>query len=197
MTRLSWIYVLAEDERQRQFLYRFMASAGFNLRQTSFELSPSGQGSAEQWVRQNYARLTRKCRARNARHSRQSTGMLVMLDADNRSVQERLGELDAELLSENFPGYDSANDSIARLVPKWSIETWILYLSSDGKFKPPLSEDKPYKNSMTPNQWTELIPRASKTLCAWTKPSAALPRNLISSLRHGLEEIPRPLPLGR
>jgi len=197
MTKPSWIFVLAEDERQKQFIYRFLATAGFNLRQMSVELSPSGHGSAEQWVRENFARLARKCRARNARHARLSTGMFMMLDADNRSVRERLGELDAALISENQPTYDSRTDSIARLIPKWSIETWILFLSSNGAANPSISEDEPYKDSKAKDKWTELIPRASETLYAWTRAAGERPGNLLDSLRLGIDEIPRGLPVGR
>jgi len=197
MTKPSWIYVLAEDERQQQFIYRFLATAGFNLRQISFELSPSGQGSAEQWVRANFVRLAKKCRARNARHARPSTSMIVMLDADKRSVTERLGGLDASLIAENLPKYDVTKDSIARLIPKWSIETWILYLSSNGAASPPVREDKPYKESKKSELWSELIPQAAKTLYGWTRPPANRPSNLLDSLQRGLDEIPRALPLGR
>ena len=197
MTKPSWIYVLAEDQRQRQFIYRFLATAGFNLRQISFELSPSGQGSAEQRVRENFPRLARKCRARNARHARPSTGMFVILDADKRSVQERLDELDAALISENQPSYDSERDTIARLIPKWSIETWILYLSSPGMATPSISEDKPYKDTKSEEQWSELIPQASKTLYVWTRTPAELPETMLDSLRLGIQEIPRSLPVRR
>jgi hypothetical protein len=197
MIRPSWIFVLAEDERQKQFIYRFLATAGFNLRQMSVELSPSGHGSAEQWVRENFARLARKCRARNARHARLSTGMFMMLDADNRSVKERMVELDAALISENQPTYDSRTDSIARLIPKWSIETWILYLSTNGAANPSICEDKPYKDTKAKEKWAELIPRASETLYAWTRAAAKRPENLLDSLQRGLDEIPRALPVSR
>jgi hypothetical protein len=197
MTKPSWIYVLVEDERQRQFIYRFLATAGCNLRQISFELSPSGQGSGEQWVRENFARLAKKCRARNARHARESTGMFVMLDADKRSVQQHLSELDAALVAEGQPKHDSTKDAIARLIPKWSIETWILFLVANGASKPLLSEDESYKNSNRPEQWTDLIPQAAKTLFAWTRTGASRPGNLLDSLKCGLDEIPRALLAGR
>ena len=197
MTKPSWIFVLAEDERQRQFIYRFLATEGYNLRQISFELSPSSQGSAEQWVRENFVRLAKKCRARNARHAGQSTGMIVLQDADKRSVRNRLGELDAALVAASQLKYDPSKDTIARLIPKWSIETWILYLASTGAAKQSISEEKPYKDSRNKEQWSELIPQAATTLAEWTRPAAQLPESLIDSLRHGIEEIPRAAPAGR
>jgi hypothetical protein len=194
MTSPSLVLVLAEDQRQRQFIYRFLVHAGVDRRQMRIEVSPSGQGSGEQWVRKNFARQARKCRARNARTS---TGMIVLLDADKLSVQEHLIELDAALIAADEPRYDPSQDTIARLIPKWSIETWILYLSSDGKPKPPVSEDKPYKGSKTEEQWSELIPRASRTFHAWSKATAERPANLLDSLERGLDEVPRALPVRR
>jgi hypothetical protein len=194
MSNPSFIYVLAEDERQRQFIYRFLAKAGYNLRQMRIEVSPSGQGSAEQWVRQNYVRQTKICRARKARAS---TGMFVLMDADDGSVQEHLRELDAALIAEGQPKFNSATDKIARLIPKWSIETWILFLISNGVNTPLLSEDEPYKNSKAEEQWSKLIPDASETFFAWTKAAAKIPNNLLNSLHLALQEIPKVLPARR
>jgi hypothetical protein len=197
MSSPSQVFVLAEDQRQRQFIYRFLVHAGIDRRRVTIEVSPSGLGSGEQWVRKNFARQASKCRARNARNARASTGMIVLLDADRLSVQEHLNELNAALIAADQPRYDPAQDTIARLIPKWSIETWILYLSSDGKPKPPVSEDEPYKRSRTEEQWAELIPQASRTFHAWSKAAVERPVNLLDSLRRGLDEIPRAVPVAR
>lgn len=194
MSSPSLVFVLAEDQRQKQFISRFLTRAGFVPRQMRIEVSPSGQGSAEQWVRKNFARQARICRARNARAS---TGMFVLLDADSGSVQEHLHELDAALIAEEQPKYSSATDKIARLIPKWSIETWILFLNSSGTAQSSFSEDKPYKDSRTSEQWSDLIPTASETLYAWTRTIADRPKKLLDSLQRGLQEIPRALPVAR
>ena len=193
MSSPSLVFILAEDQRQKQFIHRFLTTSGLNSHQMTIEVSPSGQGSAEQWVRKNFARQARKCRARN---TRASTGMFVLLDADSGSVQEHLRELDAALIAEDQPEYNSATDKIARLIPKWSIETWILFLVQNGADNPLVSEDMPCKNSRTPEQWSKLIPNASDTLYKWTKTVAARPKNLLDSLQCALQEIPRALPTG-
>jgi hypothetical protein len=120
-----------------------------------------------------------------------------MMDADNRSVQARFNELDDSLISGSMPKVDAQTDTIARLIPKWSIETWILFLSSNGASDTPLGEDRPYKESRKPEQWTALIPTAAKTLFAWNGSAPTLPENLLDSLRRGLDEIPRALPFAR
>jgi hypothetical protein len=197
MSSPSLVLVLAEDQRQRQFIYRFLVTAGVNPHQMTIEVSPSGQGSAEQWVRKNFARHASKCRARNAKHARASTSMFVILDADKLSVQEHLIELDTALTIASQPKYDAANDTIARLIPKWSVETWILYLSTNGAPTPPLSEDQTYKDSKSTEQWAALVPPASKILVEWTRIAASRPDNLLDSLQRGLIEIPRALPVKR
>src|SRR5271157_1449146 len=126
MSSPSLIYVLVEDQLQRQLIYRFLIRAGINPHQMSFALSPSGRGSAEQWVRENFARQAEKCRARNARAS---TSMFVMLDADTGTIQERLDVLDEALKSTGKKPIDTNRDPIARLIPRRNVETWILCMS--------------------------------------------------------------------
>lgn len=194
MSSPSLVLVLAEDQRQKQFIRRFLIRAGVGPHQMTIEISPSGHGSAEQWVRKSFVRQAAKCRARN---SRASTGMFVLLDADALSVQTHLNELDEALTASNQSKVDATRDRIARLIPKWSIETWILYLASKGGASPVLSEEEPYKNSKTAEQWSELIPQAVATFFEWSRQGDAAPADLIDSLRLGIEETPRALAAGR
>ena len=193
MSKPSWIYALVEDQRHKQLIYRFLDSAGHNSRQMTIEVSPSGQGSAEQWVRENFARQAGKCRVRNARAA---TSMFVMLDADTKTVQERLEALDDALKSAGQKPIDLNRDPIARLIPKRNVETWILVLGLEPT-APPADEEFDYKPTKSAEEWTALVPTAATTLLAWMRPSATLHANLIDSLRRGIREIPRALPPGR
>ncbi len=170
-------------------MHRFLKNVGINPHQMSFELSPSGQGSAEQWVRENFARQAGKCRARN---TRAATGMFIMLDADRHTVQERLQVLDDALVCANQKPIDPSRDCIARLIPKRNVETWIIYLDA-GENAQPVDEQTDYKQTKSPEEWSALIPHASETLSSHIKHPAAIPADLIDSLRHGLREIPRAL----
>jgi hypothetical protein len=119
-----------------------------------------------------------------------------MLDADTKTVQERLGALDEALESAGQRPIDRNQDPIARLIPKRNIETWILVLSLKGAATSvdEVSDYKPMKNA---EEWTALIPAAAVTLFTWTGQPAALPANLIGSLQQGIREIPRALPARR
>lgn len=190
MSRPSLVIVLAEDKLQGQFIYRYLKRAGVRS-YIRLILSPSGRGSAEHWVRKSFVVQVQKCRSRHAK-----TGLFVMLDADRESVAKHFAELDNALAAQSQPKVDPVHDAIARLIPKWSIETWILYLSSEGAIQPPVTEDKPYKKAKSPDGWTKLIPAAANVLFAWTRRGSVAPANLLDPLRSGLQEIPRALPSG-
>lgn len=190
MNSPSLIYVLVEGQRQKQLLYRFLTRAGFGIHQITIEMSPAGRGSAEQWVRENFARQAGKCRARN---SRAATGMLIMIDADICAVQECIDRLDSALIATNQRPVDPSRDRIARLIPKRNVETWILWLSLIDAERRKVDEQMDYKPAKTPEEWSALISPASDALEELTKPGAPLSPALIDSLRSGLQEIPRAL----
>lgn len=190
MSKPSLVIVLAEDQRQRQFIYRFLKNAGIRSDQIRVLISPSGRGSAEQWVRENYAVQVAKCRARTV-HA--DTGMIVLLDADLQSVSERLAGLDSALISAGQNPIDRNRDSIACLIAKRNIETWIFFLATAGLANPRIDEMTDYKQTRNANEWSDLIPTASEKFFAWTRPSAVLPVIIIDSLQRGIDEIPRAL----
>jgi len=185
---------IVEDQRQQQFLYRFLVASGIHPGKIDIELSPPGRGSAKRWVPDNFARKVAACRRRN---SKAGTSLIVMMDADQLTLAKCISYLDTAVESANLAKLDPASDPISRLIPKWSIETWILFVVSNGADDPSLTEDKPYKDAKSPDQWTELIPQAAKILFGWTRTGAELPANLLNSLRLGLQEISRALPVER
>jgi len=191
MSRPSLVIVLAEDQRQRQFIYRFLKKTGIRSDQIRALISPSGRGSAEQWVRENFALQAAKCRARTVRAD---TGMVVLLDADLQSVSERLAALDNALIVAGQNSVDRNHDSIARLITRRNIETWILFLAAADLANSQIDETTDYKQTRNADEWSELIPTASERLFAWTRPRAVLPVNLIDSLQRGIDEILRALP---
>jgi hypothetical protein len=186
--------VIVEDQRQQQFLYRFLVASGIHPRKIEIEQSRPGLGSAKQWVSNRFAWAVETCRRRNAKAA---TSLLVMMDADQLTVLQCIANLDAALVIAKRPKLDPAADRVARLIPKWSVETWIVYLSSRGESSTRISEDSSLKESKSPEQWNELIRSAAETLCKWTRATASRPDNLLDSLQRGLDEIPRALPVSR
>ncbi len=79
------------------------------------------------------------------------------------------------------------DETIARLVPRRNIETWILALNSTA-----VNETDDYKGSIrTDEKWSELISTGAETFYTLTRPNAKIPEDLIESLRYGVGEMRR------
>ncbi len=179
MSKPSLVIVLLEDDHQRMLLYRYLKRCGLAYATTILP-SPSGRGSAEQWVRK---RFIEEVIAYRGRQAKAKTALIVVIDADGHSVQDRLRQLDQTLKDGGKPILDE-NEHVARLVPKRNVETWILCLNENA-----VDEETDYKN--TRSTWGDLIPVAAEALYDWTRPKADLPNRCIDSLRTGVGELSR------
>lgn len=146
-----------------------------------FVESPAGAGSGEQWVRERFLTEVEGYRRRRARAE---TTLIVVVDADDLLVQERLAQLDRRLDEAQADRIRPNEERIARLVPKRNIETWILCLN-----QVPVDEETDYKK--TRNDWTTEIRSGIEKLYNWTRPNAQLPAECVSSLRLGVAELKR------
>ena len=84
------------------------------------------------------------------------------------------------------------NETIARLVPRRNIETWILALNYIS-----VNETEDYKESsrFRHYEWNENTPLASIAFYELTRPNVEKPEGLIASLSHAVEEMRRVLQL--
>lgn len=128
--------------------------------------------------------------------ARMQTWLIAVVDADTGTVAQRLGEMDRGLTQALEPRVRAMriqDETIARLVPRRNIETWILALNTTA-----VNETDDYKGTIKTNEkWSELIPSASETFYTLTRPNADLPANLIDSLRQGIDEMRRVHKLAR
>jgi hypothetical protein len=178
MSKPSLVIVLLEDDHHEMLIYRYLINCGLKRYAIRIHRSPSGQGSAESWVLKRFVEETNVYRSRQAR-----TALIVMVDADTRTVQDRLNQLD-QALTDSGKQTVVETEQIARLIPKRNVETWILCLNEQA-----VDEETDYKR--TDNNWNELIPTASETLCQWTRSQAEPPNHYVSSLRTGVRELKR------
>jgi len=176
------VIVLVEDNRHQQFVWRYLRRCGLEQHTMRFVPYPAGAGSGEHWVRERFAEEVEACRRRRASAE---TALIVLIDADDLSVQERLAQLDRALDDAQADRVRPDAEQIARLVPKRNIETWILSLNDV-----PVDEETDYKR--TRNDWAPLIRSGIETLYNWTRPNAQPPASSISSLRLGVAELKRP-----
>jgi hypothetical protein len=175
------VIILVEDNRHQQFVLRYLRRCGLEHHAMRFVHSPAGAGSGEQWVREQFAVEVKVCRRRRARAE---TALIVLIDADNFSVQERLAQLDRELVDAQTDRIRPDAEKIARLIPKRNIETWILCLHGIL-----VDEEADYKR--TPRDWNALIRSGTETLYGWTRQNAAIGANAIPSLQLAIAELKR------
>jgi hypothetical protein len=178
MSNPSRVFVLVEDERHKALILRYLVECGLQQHEMRIQLSPSGRGSAENWVLKKFALETRTYRSRQARAE---SALVVMIDADTRSVQDRWNQLDQALKDNGEPSV-SRGERIARLVPKRNVEAWILCLNERD-----VNESANYSEAR--EDWNKLIPHAAETLSHWTRPNAEPPNHCIDSLRVGVREL--------
>jgi len=179
MAKPSLVIVLIEDSRQQQLVFRYLRRIGLEPHAMRFVLPTSGSG--EQWVRERFPIEVDAYRRRSARTA---TKLIAVIDADNLTVQDRLGQLDQKLQENAFELIRMEADQVARLVPRRNIETWILCLNGTA-----VDEETDYKR--TRNDWAELIRPAADALYTWSRPNAQVPDHCVPSLRHGIGELRR------
>ncbi len=181
MSNPAEIVVLAEDVRQFRLVRAWVGNRvpSFPMRNIHALPMSNGRGSGEQRVLLQYeiqvlAHLTR--------HARK--WLIVVIDADNLTVQDRLNQL-AQQLRESEDGRVRGSNAdlgqVARIIPKWSIETWILFLNGEN-----VDEDTRYKNEN--REWDQLIKPAALRLSELTA-QANPPEDCVPSLAHGVGEL--------
>lgn len=161
MSKPSLVIIVIEDDHHAMLIRRYLKKRGLEEHQMRIERAPAGEGSAENWVRNKFVKEVAIYRNRQ---TRARTALIVVIDADTYTVQERLRQLDEALGEGGVERIDPARERIARLIPKRNVETWILCLNGNE-----VDEEIDYKH--TRNDWAELIPNAAQTLSEWDRPN--------------------------
>jgi len=184
MSNPAQVTILAEDRRQARLVRAYLRKRHPHLPQKAIKDSPmaGGKGSGAQWVLDRYAIEMKAFLTRRARK-----WLIVVIDADRNTLQERLNDLQQRLEGaedERLRHCDVEREQVARLVPKWSIETWILCLNGHS-----VDEQTQYKSRN--HNWDELIRPAAEQLQHWCAKTEGLPNGCVPCLNHGIEELRR------
>lgn len=177
--KASQVVVLAEDERHQMLVRRYLYRLGYSVHSLRLVELPSARGSGEQWVRDRYAKEVKAYRARSARAL---TALVVVIDADTGDVTRRLRQLNESLDNAALAGR-MIGETIAHLIPKRSIETWILCLSDLN-----VDEINDYRDEAGID---ERIPPAALKLFAWSRPGATISTHCVPSLLAAIPEVQR------
>lgn len=158
--RRAIVVILCEDRQQEVFARHFLQKRGFSG-PFRVEVCPKGEQSGEQYVRERYPN---EVKAYRSKRNHLSIYLVVLIDADNKTVDERLQQLDSALEDDSQPRRQE-DENIAVFVPKRNIETWIHYLKGET-----VDEETAYPK----------LPKESDC-----KPSV---ENLLTQCPHGLDE---------
>ena len=179
MGRPSLVVVLAEDEGHQRFVRNYLYRAGLGAHAIRFLDLPSGRGCGEQWVRDRYANAVKQYRSRAAKAE---SALIVAIDADNGDVGRRVRQLE-DALTEFRLGGRADEESIAHLVPKRNIETWVLFLTGTQ-----VDEDTDYRRR---HEVGDLLPEAGRTFFDHSRSGATLPVDVLPSLLAAFPEARR------
>ncbi|MFP5209160.1 MAG: hypothetical protein ACLGRW_07710 [Acidobacteriota bacterium] len=127
--------------------------------------------------------------------ARKRAWLIVLLDADNHTISQRIAQLDAGLTQATdirLREMNIAEEAIGRLIARRNIETWILALTDVSA-----NETEDYKSRKSPEEWAALVTSASVKLYEWTRPNTELSKSMIESLRRGIHELTHLEQVGR
>lgn len=169
------VEVWCEDLEHRDFANRLLEEVfGLKPRAIRTNTAPRGSGDAKAWVLSQYQRdVLRLCRVKR---KQQRLGFLVIADGDNAGFRGRLRTFN--------PDARDPDDRIALLVPTWSIETWVLWLT-DGA--PRITESVSLKHRLPPTDFRTCL---RKAVAAWRTPKPG-EEQAVPSLDHARGELLR------
>ena len=116
--------VLVEDRALERFVRECLYVLGVHTREIRIVAYPAGRGSAKQWIDREYPIQVEAHRRRRS----ENIALVVGTDADEQTVQQRVLRL-GEVLQETGREARAPQERIALWVPRWNIETWLLFLS--------------------------------------------------------------------
>jgi hypothetical protein len=176
-SRVSKAVLLCEDQEHERLVIAFLKQCGVRspgriLR--SRVASKLKAGGNVGWVLDEFANELRTFRNRQ---KKAESLLIVVIDADNASVEDRRRELNERA---QRAGIDTIGpDEIAVLIPNRHIETWIRALLGDV-----VSEHDDCKTNKAPTK--EELRKAAARLFEWSRPHAAIGSSCVPSLSMAL-----------
>ena len=124
--------ILCEDVQTRSFLQAFLDDQGIGVRKISTNVAPAGDGCGSQYVRKYYSSEVKTLLSKNF----QKLVLIVSMDADNHTPEERKEELRQQLLSDfaddkRYADIEISGECIILWFPRRQIENWIHFLGGE------------------------------------------------------------------
>src|SRR5438874_2421683 len=116
--------LLVEDRALARFVRDCLLEMGAHPREIRVLPFPVGRGSGKLWIDREYPIQVQAHRRRGF----QNIALVVGTDADEQTVQQRAQQL-ADRLQEAGQGARTDQERVAIWIPRWNIETWLLFLN--------------------------------------------------------------------
>ena len=178
------ITVLCEDIAQYDFICTYAKLLGADYRKMT-QLSAHNNAT----VLKHYPNAVKSYR----RYATQKIILVVMIDADEKTIQERMRELDEKLDIEKYKlNQDTRlnNDKILIFAPIRNIESWFYYIDTKNINGETLKDNDgkiiSYKNQYPNADASGLAKKLKEEICL-----NGLPENAPSSLHHACNELNR------
>lgn len=183
------VVILCEDIAHERFIRQYLICCGFEDRRIKDFGNPKGRkiNNNNDFVLKHYASLVKRYRSKNF----QNRAVVVMIDADNNSINDTIRSLNIALDEEEGKlNRDPRlpNEKIAIFVPARNIETWFYYINVDKN----CDETTDYKKHPEFRQMNSIdLAKASATKLAREICPKGLDSNALPSLHHACAELRR------
>jgi hypothetical protein len=179
--RVSQFILLCEDEAQERLTKAYLKKCGLASQSPyvkSLVASREQRGGNDGWVLDRFPKELKACRQRHK--AKANTLLIVLIDADNHSVEDRRRQLYDRVVSSGLDEFGASEPAVI-LIPKRHIETWICALVGNT-----VTEEEDCKPWEKPDK--EIIRLAAQTLFDWSRPNATPGKTCVPSLQTALPE---------
>lgn len=173
------LIVLCEDDEHQRFVLHALGRLGKHYRAVRTLVSPAGRGAADSWVRQHYAEEVTVHRRKA--NSQTSLALMLLIDADTHTVDDRHRQLD-KVLGDASLSARGPSERIVLWVPKRHIETWVAALSQGDA-----NESDDYKNNMRDADYRS----AARRFANQYRAPGSRPADLLPSMLRAFQETDR------
>jgi hypothetical protein len=174
------VVILCEDLQQECFIRHLFRLRGYQKHQLRPEKPRPGCGSGEQFVREQFPRELANCRRRRRSHPGTWLCLIVCMDADTQTVEDRVKSLRKACTDAGVP-FRGEGEQVCFVVPKRNIETWLAYLRGE-----PVDEQAEYRKYACPSDCQRDVEHLDE-MCRQQKLKPVPP----PSLSHACEEFKR------
>ncbi len=179
--RVSQTIILCEDEEHERLTRAYLKRCDLTTRSPYVKplvASREQQGGNDAWVLNRFPKELHACRQRQKHKAK--TLLIVLIDADNYSVEDRRRQLFERAKSAGLEQC-TENDPVALLIPKRHIETWIRALLGEN-----VTEEQDCKKWHSPTR--DEIRQAVEKLYEWSRLNAIPSSTCCPSLAAALAE---------